>query len=207
MKEMKRILLAGSPAEIEEEARAACRLLAADKQLTGMRLCELAIVLAANPDLQVSIVTYSESSQELEAVLQGAPQCDTVTVSRHSSGAWCAIEWNQWAPIGTDANITSTAGLITAVLGLGVPQARDGDAVLAVNRAPDEMHTAELIAAYRHARALARFRPPGQLAKALAGWVFTARRVWMHAARTLLTWNAWRETARNERHRSSGIRQ
>jgi hypothetical protein len=166
MKELTRILLAGSQAEVEEKAHTAARLLGADQRAAGMRLCDLAIALAMNPDVQVWIVTQPGSCQVLEVRLHSAPQRDAVTVSRHRSGAWCAIGWNQRAPIIAGTHITSTAGLITAI-----------DAVLIAGRKPDEMQAAELTAAYWHARALARFRPPGPLAEALAGWMFTARRV------------------------------
>ncbi len=166
MKEPTRTLLVGSQAEVEKKAHAASRLLGADQRVTGMRLCDLALALAMNLDVRVWIVTYSGSSQVLEVTLQGALQCGAVTVSRHSSGGWCAIGLSQWAPSGADPYITSTAGLITAI-----------DAVLIIGRKPDDMQTAELICAYWHARALARFLPTGSLAIVLARWIFTARQV------------------------------
>jgi len=43
------------------------------------------------------------------------------------------------------------------------------------HRRPGDMETPELMTAYRHAYALAELRPSAQLAKALAGWMFTAR--------------------------------
>lgn len=177
VKELTKILLAGSPAEIEERARAAAHLLPADRQAAGGRLLDLGIALAANPGLRVRAVTFSDSSQELLVTPVGAAQCAVVTVRRDISGVWCAIRWTQWAPIHPDTIIASTAGLITAVLGFGMPQTGEGDAVLAAGRKQDDMQTAELIAAYRHARALVRLLPPGPLAKALAGWMFIARRV------------------------------
>jgi hypothetical protein len=44
------------------------------------------------------------------------------------------------------------------------------------NRAPADMSTWELIAAYRHAWALSYYGPRGYLAKALANWLFTSQR-------------------------------
>ena len=49
------------------------------------------------------------------------------------------------------------------------------DLVMA-SRAPAEMSTWELIAAYRHAWALSYYGPRGHLAKALANWIFTSQR-------------------------------
>lgn len=46
-----------------------------------------------------------------------------------------------------------------------------------IGRKTEDMETSELVTAYRHAHALAGFNPPPPLAKALAGWMFTARRV------------------------------
>lgn len=46
-----------------------------------------------------------------------------------------------------------------------------------MSRKPEDMETSELVTAYRHAHALAGFRPSPSLAKALAGWMFTVRRV------------------------------
>jgi hypothetical protein len=45
-----------------------------------------------------------------------------------------------------------------------------------VDRAPADMSTWELIAAYRHAWALAYYRPRGYLAKALANWLLGCQR-------------------------------
>ena len=45
-----------------------------------------------------------------------------------------------------------------------------------VDRMPADMSTWELIATYRHAWALAYYRPRGHLAKALANWLFTCQR-------------------------------
>lgn len=45
-----------------------------------------------------------------------------------------------------------------------------------LHRTPGKMSTWELIASYRHAWALAYYRPERHLAKALANWLFSARR-------------------------------
>ena len=45
-----------------------------------------------------------------------------------------------------------------------------------LHRTPAGMSTWEVIATYRHAWALAYYRPDRQLGKALANWLFTARR-------------------------------
>ena len=45
-----------------------------------------------------------------------------------------------------------------------------------VDRPPAEMSTWELIAAYRHAWALAYYRPRAHLAKALANWLLASQR-------------------------------
>ena len=46
-----------------------------------------------------------------------------------------------------------------------------------MSRRPEDMETSELVTAYRYAHALAEFKPSPSLAKALAGWMFTVRRV------------------------------
>jgi hypothetical protein len=46
-----------------------------------------------------------------------------------------------------------------------------------INRKPGDMETWELVNAYHHAHALAEFHPSAPLDKALAGWMFTVRRV------------------------------
>ena len=45
-----------------------------------------------------------------------------------------------------------------------------------LHRVPGKMSTWELIATYRHAWALAYYRPERQLGKALANWLFVTRR-------------------------------
>jgi hypothetical protein len=50
-------------------------------------------------------------------------------------------------------------------------------APIGINRKPEEMETWELIAAYRHAYALAGFNPSAPLAKMLSGWMFTVRNI------------------------------
>lgn len=45
-----------------------------------------------------------------------------------------------------------------------------------IDRAPADLTTWELIASYRHAWALAYYRPNGSLAKALANWLFVSQR-------------------------------
>lgn len=50
------------------------------------------------------------------------------------------------------------------------------DRVDGADRAPGDMSTQELTAAYRHAWALASYRPRGYLAKALANWLAVAQR-------------------------------
>jgi hypothetical protein len=50
------------------------------------------------------------------------------------------------------------------------------NAVDGADRAPGDMSTGELIDAYRHAWALASYRPRGYLSKALANWLTAARR-------------------------------
>ena len=45
-----------------------------------------------------------------------------------------------------------------------------------IDRAPADLTTWELMAAYRHAWALAYYRPNGSLAKELANWLFVSQR-------------------------------
>jgi hypothetical protein len=112
-----RTALTGTAAEIEAKAREAVRL-APDDELAGTRLRDLSVVLAANPLLHVTVVTYT-AAQGLEVLLRGAPQRDAVTVHVYRSGAWCRIVWDTLAPVSTSANIASTAGLVTTILHTG----------------------------------------------------------------------------------------
>jgi hypothetical protein len=113
--------LTGTPPEVEAAAREAIRLVP-DNGLAGTRLRDLAVALAVNPLLQVTVVTYTGwPSQELEVLLRGAPQRDAVIVGVPRSGAWCKIEWNTLAPVSNDTNITTTANLITTILQAGRP--------------------------------------------------------------------------------------
>lgn len=140
MEVLNKRLLAGSPVEIEALARDAGYLLAPDDRLTGMRLLDLAIILAANPALRVSVVTYSDKSQELEVTLVGAPD-SVIMVSRSKSGEYCQIAVDRWVPIGNDADRANSAGLITAIAGLDAAvnqQPRIGGGTQADHREPHE---------------------------------------------------------------------
>ena len=55
-----------------------------------------------------------------------------------------------------------------------------------IGRAPSDRQSWEIIAAYRHAWALAQFAPSGYLAKALANWQSVAQRELAQAFTRLL---------------------
>jgi hypothetical protein len=122
MELVNRKLLTGSPHEIAARAYEACRHLAPHDRRPGIFLRELGIALAVNPALKVWLDTYSDSSQEVEVILQDAPEADCVMVSRSKEGTHCQVQWNRWVPIDTKENITGAAGLIAAILDIGTTQ-------------------------------------------------------------------------------------
>jgi hypothetical protein len=181
MKVLARTPLTGTAAEIEAKLREAGRL-APDNGLAGTRLCDLAVVLAANPLLQVTVVTYSGSPQGLEMLFRGALQRDAVTVSIHSSGAWCQIEWNTWAPVGTDTDIATTADLITTILQTGTQAGSEAKAD--GKDPPDPQLIMRDLPEDDRDTFTAQYRQPLDEARESAGWkhLLTVLRLWRYHA-------------------------
>jgi hypothetical protein len=59
--------------------------------LMGTRLRELAVTLAMQADLHVSLVTYADGSQELEVALTRHPNCDPIVIGRDHFGGQCQL--------------------------------------------------------------------------------------------------------------------
>lgn len=109
-------VLSGTPDEIADMLDELSRPMELHEYLAGTRLRTLAIELAGNPALSVSVVTYENGSQELDVKLAGSSDDNAVVVGRSADGTSCMITRDQWMNIETAPEIQRTAGFITALL-------------------------------------------------------------------------------------------
>ena len=89
--------------------------------LAGTRLRELAIALAMQADLRVSVVNYADGSQEVEVALTDHPNCDPIVIGRDQFGGQCQLTWERWLPIEDQPGIETVVNLIQAVLNAARP--------------------------------------------------------------------------------------
>jgi hypothetical protein len=108
--------LSGSLDDLQRKVEELACDQAPHEYLTGTRLRELAVALAMQADLHVSVVTYADGSQELEVALTDHPGCDPMVIGRDHLGGQCQLTWERWLPIGNEPGIETVVNLIQAVL-------------------------------------------------------------------------------------------
>ena len=91
--------LSGSLGDLQRKVEDLVRDQGPHEYLAGTRLRELAVALAMQADLNVSVVTYADESQELEVVLTDHPSCDPIVIGRDHLGGRCQLTWERWLPI------------------------------------------------------------------------------------------------------------
>jgi hypothetical protein len=84
--------------------------------LAGTWLRELAILLAMNTDLVVSVVTYDRGGQELEVRLASAPSSDGLVIGRGATGDQAQISLDLWVGIKDGPSVEQAVGLARALL-------------------------------------------------------------------------------------------
>ncbi len=118
-------LLSGTPEDVARKIEDLSCGLALHEYVAGTRLRGLAVELAKRANLQVSLVTYEDQSQELEVLLAGDPCRDAIMIDRDNAGDLCQLTWDRWLAIRNDYEIEKTADLIAATLGLCADHDRD----------------------------------------------------------------------------------
>jgi hypothetical protein len=111
----------GDPGEQLEEL---ARRLAPGEYEAGKQLRHLAGELA-RCGLQVTVVDYQGSSQELEVKLPDAAGGALVTAGRDGTGSGCLLSWDQQFSIASPGDAALAAGIVAAVLH-AVPGSRPG---------------------------------------------------------------------------------
>ena len=113
--------LSGSFDDLQRKVEDLARDQGPQEYLADTRLRELAIALAMQPDLHVSMVTYADGSQELEIILTDHPSRDPIAIGRDHLGGQCQLTWEQWLPIDDQPGIETIVNLIQAVLNAARP--------------------------------------------------------------------------------------
>jgi hypothetical protein len=108
-------LLNGSPDEVSAQLEELSRGLTQHEYASSARLRLLAVELARRPNLNVSIVTYENESQELEVTFADSQQCDPIMIDRDAIGENCQITWDRWLSISNDHDIETVANMIAGV--------------------------------------------------------------------------------------------
>ena len=109
-------LLSGSSDEVEARLEELARVVSQDEHSGGTRLRLLAAELTRRPDLEVSVVTYDNESQELEVKFTDDPHCEPLIIDRDAAGENCQITWDRWLPISNDRNIETAADMVADIL-------------------------------------------------------------------------------------------
>ncbi|MDQ2815819.1 MAG: hypothetical protein M3Z75_29225 [Actinomycetota bacterium] len=115
METVRETRLEGSPAEVRKKVDELGRALAPHEYVAGEHIRDLAVELAQDSRLRVSVLTYNDESQELEVIPTGDSHSDSITLSRSESGTHCQLTWSRWLPIINDADIRNAVKLITAI--------------------------------------------------------------------------------------------
>lgn len=121
----RRDLLSGTPDDVSRKVEELSCSLALHEYVAGTRLRALAAELAKRADLQVSVITYENESQELEVVISGDPCRDAIMIDRNVAGDLCQMTWDRWLHIRNDEEIGKAADLIAAILGLCATSGRE----------------------------------------------------------------------------------
>jgi hypothetical protein len=102
-----------------EQARAQLDDLAAalapEDSAAGEQLRAVAVELIRR-GLDVTVVTYQDTSWELEAILPGAPCAGTVTLDRDATGEGCQLAWEHWTSIAGPDGAARAADIAAALL-------------------------------------------------------------------------------------------
>jgi hypothetical protein len=109
-------LLCGSPDNVAAVMEALSLARDPKEYMAGTQLRSLAAELARNADLQVSVITYDNESQDIEVRLAHSPESLPVTVDRNGPGDKCQITCDCWQDIETADGIVHAAELIAAIL-------------------------------------------------------------------------------------------
>jgi hypothetical protein len=113
---IRKALLRGPLDDLQGKVEDLARDQGSQEYMTGTRLRKLAVALAMQADLRVSVVTYEDGSQELEVVLTDHPSCDAIVIGRDELGGQCQLSWEQWLSIGDQPGIDAVVSLVQAVL-------------------------------------------------------------------------------------------
>ena len=109
-------LLSGTPDEVADKLEKLSQGIAPHEYKAGTQLHSLAVELTKNPDIQVSLVTYENESQELEVSLTRFAGSDPVLINRNSLGDHCQVTYDLWIKIGTSPDIEKAAEIVRALL-------------------------------------------------------------------------------------------
>ncbi len=109
-------LRAGFYDDVHTQVEQLARDLEPHDYLAGTWLRELAIALAMNEDLVVSVVTYDRGGQELEVRLASAQSSDGIVIGRGATGDQAQISLDLWVGIKDQPSVEHTVGLARALL-------------------------------------------------------------------------------------------
>ena len=109
-------LRSGTYDDVHAQVEQLARDLEPHDYLAGTWLRELAIALAQNDELVVSVATYDGGGQELEVRLANAPSSDGVVIGRGANGDECQISLDLWVGIKDGPSVEQAVGLVQALL-------------------------------------------------------------------------------------------
>jgi hypothetical protein len=112
-------VLTGSPGEVRDKLREACREMPPYELEAGTRLRALAVSLAGRENLRVTVAVYDRCSMELHVSLSSQPSVGPVVLSRNKSGGHCQIAYERWECINDRADIDRLAGIVSEMLSIG----------------------------------------------------------------------------------------
>jgi len=121
-----RDVLSGTPDEIAATLEGLSVGVSHHEYISGTQLRCLALELAKNPDICVSVVTYENVSQELEVRPAGEPDCEPVVIDRNTLGDQCQVTCDRWMKIGSGLEIEKAAEIISTLLRICVDRGRVG---------------------------------------------------------------------------------
>jgi hypothetical protein len=125
---IRKALLKGSLDDLQRKVEDLACDQGPQEYITGTRLRELAVALAMQTDLCVSVVTYEDESQELEVVLTDHPSSGAISIGRDQLGGRCQLSWERWLPINDQPSTETVVSLVQTVLNAVRPaRARNAD--------------------------------------------------------------------------------
>lgn len=116
MMQARKDVLSGTPEEVSRILEELSQGMSLHEYMGNTQLHSLAVELAKNHDLQVSVITYENQSQELEVTLASGSVCDPIMIDRDSSGALGQITCDLWMKIGTWTEIERATEMVAALL-------------------------------------------------------------------------------------------